>query len=632
MARFEIGGFVEVIATGRIGEVIERERTTVTVEFSDEFSIEPEIYDFKDHELKTVELPRLKTSQLRPFVRGEITVKELTNGVNIIPETVEVDSKAYKVNAVDLLAGVENYIGMPPEDVFRWAQNLMFFADDMSLPTCLPEKIEDEVTEAAILAYAFDEIESLRWWIYDTEPLETEPEDFKDIKELLETWIKSKGKDYPDSIKSDIAAQYDSDSIDKQSEATQELFKECLDYCCDVKRDPKSIQRRGYCYYCGTKIYPNDWIKARDAFIDYYQMTGDASAANTLGYIYYYGRCNGGVPQYEEAFKYFSIGHAYTYFESTYKLADMLAHGYGVVKDSESANHLYWGVYKQTWKRFIKGDFEGKFADAALRMGNCFRDEIGAEKDLETAYFYYLQADYAIRERIKSTNYYGDNVVFNGVQKALSEVRKEYKEKGRTEKFYYPGWTKWTLIKHRRCKLSITELKDGALAIDAVPLKRRDEENAPMMLITVPKADYCELKKKIRIKTAPGTQYVSKEEKSEIIFDSIEYDWQKRKTSFYLYDDLVGEIITDYYTFTAPAKKTVKQSGEIYHFASVCFEESGRCYDYLCEDKSVSEGDLVVVKGYDGEKTVKVVSVFDKYESELGLPTERYKKIVGKVK
>lgn len=104
--------------------------------------------------------------------------------------------------------------------------------------------------------------------------------------------------------------QYDSDDIDGQSEATKKLFKECLDYCCDVKKDPKAIQRRGYCYYCGTKIYPNDWYKARDSFIDYYQMTGDASAANTLGYIYYYGRCNGGVPEYEKAFKYFSIGHA----------------------------------------------------------------------------------------------------------------------------------------------------------------------------------------------------------------------------------------------------------------------------------------------------------------------------------
>lgn len=631
MARFEAGVYAQVIATGRIGEVIRRERTIVTVEFSDESSIEPEVYDFKDHELKVVELPRLKTSQLKLLVRGEKTVKELTNGVNIIPQYVEVDSKAYKVTAADLLAGVENYIGMPPEDVYRWAEAVMFLSDDMSFPDCSWENIEDAVTEKDILAYAFDELESLRWMILDDEPLEMETDDFKELKNLLETWIKSKGKEYPDAIKFKIAQQYDSDDIDKQSEATQKMFKECLDYYCDEKRDPKSIQRRGYCYYCGTKVYPNDWIKARDAFIDYYQLTGDASAANTLGYIFYYGRCNGGVPEYEEAFKYFSIGHAYSYFESTYKLADMLAHGYGVVKDGESANHLYWSVYKQNWKRFIFGDFESEFADAALRMGNCFRDEIGAQKDLKTAYYYYLQADYAIRERTRIANHYGDTVVFNGVQKALADVRKDYTETGRTEKFFYPGWTKWTLIKHRRCKLTIKELKDGVLALDAIPLKRRDENEAPMMLITVPKADYCELKKKIRIKTAPGSKYGTVTEKPEIIFDSIEYNWSEKKTTFYLYDEVVGEIITEYYIFTAPAKKKVELTRGIYHFVSVLFEESGRSYDYLCDDKTVTVGDLVVVNGYDGEKTVKVVAVSDKYESELGLPIEKYKRIVRKV-
>lgn len=628
MARFEIGAFAEVIASGRIGEVIARERKNVTVEFSDESCIEPEVLDFKDCELKLVELPRLKTSQLRSLVRGKTTVSELTNGVNIIPGYLEIDAKDYKINVLDLLTGVKSYVDRTPEEVYSWIENLMIFSDEMSFPCDTWENIQDAVTEKDILAYAFDEIEAIKWRIYDDELSEMSPEDFKDLKDLLEQWIESSGKEYPDVIKYKIAGQYDCDSIDKQSEATQELFKKCLDYCCDIKRNPESIQRRGYCYYCGTNIYPNDWIKARDAFIDYYQLTGDASAANTLGYIYYYGRCNGGVPEYEEAFKYFSIGHAYTYFESTYKLADMLAHGYGVVKDGESANRLYWGVYQQTSERFIKGDLESKFADAALRMGNCFRDAIGTQKDLETAYYYYLQADYAIRERTRVANHYGDTVVFNGVQKALADVRNEYTKTGRIETFYNPGWIKWTLIDHRRCKLIIKELKDGVLAIDASPMKRRKEKEAPKMLITVPKADYCELRKKIRIKTAPGSKYGTTNEKSEIIFDSYEYDWRKGKTVFYLYDERVGEIVTDYYTFTAPAQKKSKPSGEVYHFVSVIFEESGRSYDYLCDDKAVAVGDLVVINGYDGEKTVKVVAVSDKYESELGLPIERYKKIV----
>ena len=70
------------------------------------------------------------------------------------------------------------------------------------------------------------------------------------------------------------------------------------------------------------------------------------------------------------------------------------------------------------------------------------------------------------------------------------------------------------------------------------------------------------------------------------------------------------------------SKKPKELSGKVYHFVSVCFEENGRCYDYLCDDESVKVGDKVIVKGYDGEKAVKVVAVTDKYESQLGLPRE----------
>ena len=58
-----------------------------------------------------------------------------------------------------------------------------------------------------------------------------------------------------------------------------------LDELCDRKIN-NAIQKRGYCYYGGTKIYPTDWIKARDAFIKYYSMTGDPNSANTLENIF----------------------------------------------------------------------------------------------------------------------------------------------------------------------------------------------------------------------------------------------------------------------------------------------------------------------------------------------------------
>ncbi|MGX8688481.1 MAG: hypothetical protein ACSW8K_11860, partial [bacterium] len=62
----------------------------------------------------------------------------------------------------------------------------------------------------------------------------------------------------------------------------------------------------------------------------------------------------------------------------------------------------------------------------------------------------------------------------------------------------------------------------------------------------------------------------------------------------------------------------------------VRFHESGRSYDYICDFEDVNVGDVVIVDGYSGETAVEVTEVRIKKESELGLPLERYKKIVRK--
>lgn len=630
MGRFENGTYVEVIATGRRGIVYDRNRNKVAVEFYDSGIFETETLTFNDHELKVVVMPRIKTSQLRGLVTGELEIGDITEGFYIFDDVLETDSKAYAITVADLFAGIEKMKESKDfTKIYQWLVILNRFDEEMGFGYYSDDVIKDAITEGDILDYAEGYLCSLYWDFGDYEDDDYIIKELNSLYETFKAWIDSDGREYPDDIARLVMINYDDDSIDKESEATQALFKECVDRLCE-KKEPKAIQKRGYCYYVGCKPYPNDWVKARDAFIEYYNMTGDASAANTLGYIYYYGRCNGGEPEYEEAFKYFSIGHAYTYFESTYKLADMFAHGWGVVKDPDTANYLYWSVYNQNIDRFRNEDYGGKFADAALRIGNCYKEGIGESVDFKVAYYYYLQADFAIRERTKRYNHYGDSVVFNGVQKALGEVRKEYTEHGRTEQYVYPSWIRFALIGHRRAKIKIKELTNGPLALDVSPMKRYDDKVVPKMLITIPKADYCELKSKIRIKTALNSSYKVNGASGEIIFDHVEYDWKTNKTIFYLNEDITGEIVTAEYTFTAPAKKKVKKTGRVYHFASIVFDKNGRCYDYLCDDESVKVGDWVIVNGYDGEKKVQVVDVTDKDESELGLEIEKYKKIVRK--
>lgn len=631
MGKLEVGGYAEVIETGRVGYINDRNRNKVELRFCDKSMINPEYIYFKATELKPVEINKVKISQLKALVRGELSLKELSGGTNYLWDYPEVDSKKYIATIEDLYAGYKSIKSKTPEEVIAWLDPIIQFVDEIDDS----DKKTDYSIESEVLEYIYQDIFEL----YDFISYEdSEGPGYNDTisrwvsktSEELQKYIESKGEIVPETVARSLVDRFDDNDIDVQDEQTQLLFKRFLDQLCDAK-DTKAIQKRGYCYYCGTKVYPNDWIKARDAFIEYYNLTGDASAANTLGYIYYYGRCNDGVPQYEEAFKYFSVGHAFGYYESTYKLADMFSHGYGVKEDGKTAFRMYDYVYTDNLKRFRKGDYECKFADAALRMGNCFRKGIGCSENIEMAYAYYLEADLAIRERVKAANHYGDTVVYNGIQKALQETRELYTEKKKTIIFsYYPGWIKWMTVGHRRCRLTIKELSEGVLSIKAQILPRYDENKEFKTLITVPSVDYSELRKSIRLKTKDDSSYSVVDGTNEMVFNHISYDNRKNITKFYMDEKQVGSITTAGYIYKPNVSKPQKKEGEKYHFVSILFEKQGRTYDYLCDDQSVTAGDKVIVNGYNGETEVEVVNTFDKFESEIGLPIERYKKVVRK--
>ena len=101
-----------------------------------------------------------------------------------------------------------------------------------------------------------------------------------------------------------------------------------------------ALRLKGYACYGGNRLYECDWAAARDCMLRLRELADDAEYANTLGYIYYYGRCNGGEPEYEKAFPQFSYAAANGVFEAIYKLGDMYSHGYGCRKSEETARNL----------------------------------------------------------------------------------------------------------------------------------------------------------------------------------------------------------------------------------------------------------------------------------------------------
>ena len=253
MGRLEVGGYAEVIATGRVGYINDRNRNKIELRFCDKSMINPEYIYFKATELKPVEINKVKISQLKALVRGELSLKELSGGTNYLWDYPEVDSKKYIATIEDLYAGYKSIKSKTPEEVIAWLDPIIQFVDEIDDS----DKKTDYSIESEVLEYIYQDIFEL----YDFVSYEDSEE--PGYNDTISKWVSK----VPETVAKSLVDRFDDNNIDDQDEQTQLLFKRFLDQLCDAK-DSRAIQKRGYCYYCGTKVYPNDWIKARDAFIE----------------------------------------------------------------------------------------------------------------------------------------------------------------------------------------------------------------------------------------------------------------------------------------------------------------------------------------------------------------------------
>jgi len=187
------------------------------------------------------------------------------------------------------------------------------------------------------------------------------------------------------------------------------------------KDNHTALRCKGYGCYGGDPAYECNWDTALECVTKLYELTGKPVYANTLGYIYYYGRCWNGEPKYEEAFKYFSVGAAGFFYESRYKLADMFVHGYAVPKNTKIAYSIVSELYDQNLKYMLKGQFDCKFADIALRLGSYTEKGYGGFVSEYNAYKFYLQAEFAIRQRLQY-DHCGDLSVADSIRQRLDGI------------------------------------------------------------------------------------------------------------------------------------------------------------------------------------------------------------------
>ncbi len=474
--------------------------------------------------------------------------------------------------------------------------------------------------------------------------------DVKEFGEILAEaglFAKNKGKtpiemEFDDARKQAFISYFDDGSyLKKATDLEVSLCRRFTDELC-AKDSVDALRLKGYACYGGNRLYACDWPASRDCMIRLFDKTGAPGYANTLGYIYYYGRCTDGVPEYEKAYEMFVISAANGLHEGMYKLADMFRHGYACRKSERTAENLYALVYEDARNQFLHGN-EGAFADAAIRMGIIASQRSDRPEDQINAYRFFLEAGLAARRRAAKNDFFGYANVLINVKKSLEETKARIPEDyfQTSISLHFPaifsaiasdGYRAEMTIKNKTRK---NDLKEGENSLSSVTVKRLPKwrQALPEPIIwTVTELEHCDFVTEVEFEAVNlETSFESGADAgAETVFkyDTCEWNRAKSRIDFYYDNARVAWLSCDEFIFRKPAK--TNDGGRVLKFVSVTFPASEREYDYLCDIRDVEPGDKVIVPGQNGDVAVVVRKVFTCSESELGLPVERYKRVIRK--
>ena len=103
----------------------------------------------------------------------------------------------------------------------------------------------------------------------------------------------------------------------------------------------------------------------------------------------------------------------------------MIRKGHGTNQDPKKAFEIYNEYFNKELLAYQDGNYENDLADIALRVGYCYENGEGVEKDLNKALIYFTLAKEAIEKRKVYGPKYGDDVVKSNIDKAIGRVTKE---------------------------------------------------------------------------------------------------------------------------------------------------------------------------------------------------------------
>ena len=230
-------------------------------------------------------------------------------------------------------------------------------------------------------------------------------------------------RDYNDYEKSSILISlFNENQIDKLTDNEIVLYRNLALELAE-KNVREGLIAVGYGSYGGDTVFQCNYALCEKCMLQLMEtvdkMPEKGFYANTLGYIYYYGRVSG-TPDYQKAYLYFSFGAACGVHESIYKLSDMYLNGYGGIKSRECARKLLMEIYPKLFSSFVNGDYECAFADVAFRLGKITIDDTCEGFPLYgSALNHLLEARYALSLRHK----FGDENVKAKLEKSICNLK-----------------------------------------------------------------------------------------------------------------------------------------------------------------------------------------------------------------
>lgn len=307
---------------------------------------------------------------------------------------------------------------------------------------------------------------------------------------------------YTDSEKESFLVYYDcicgEGNIRTADDLTRSIYKSFVEELC-----PKGnkLAMKIKCKNClhGSELFEKDPEEAYKYLKILFSLTGDPYYALDLGDIYYSGACSDGTPDYDEAFRNYSIAAATGIFDARSKIAKMFANGQGVPMNKDVAWKIIEELYAVCERRFLMGDYDCKFAEAAYTRGRAVLDGNAGFNNQELAFESLLQAQLALSLR-KQLGGRSDDRLADMIHQDIDSLLFGWPPRSKTARIWTNSLLSHHLHKYRRMIMRIRRLKNGDLKLTFSIEKFPDEHSRPLMLITETETGFCDLTGSVTLK------------------------------------------------------------------------------------------------------------------------------------